>query len=260
MMEDALDARARVVEAIAREAGALARERFLKRDNLAVSFKGPQDYITAVDGEVERIIRGRLAEAFPGDSFFGEEGGGDFGRFAWVVDPIDGTSNFARGQPRWCISIAFVADGEIALGTIYQPMTEELYLARAGRGATLNGAPIAASDAADLARTTVELGWSYRIPMPDYIAMIDRVTRTGAGFQRMGSGALGLANVADGRLDAYAELHINSWDCLAGILLVREAGGWVNDFLAGDGLRTGNPILAAAPGIAGAMRAATGIA
>jgi myo-inositol-1(or 4)-monophosphatase len=103
------------------------------------------------------------------------------------------------------------------------------------------------------------LGWSTRLPFSDYVAMIDRVMATGAGMRRTGSGALGLTDVAAGRIDGYAELHINSWDALAGLLLVEEAGGWANDFLAGDALRGGNPVLACTPRLASALRAATGI-
>jgi myo-inositol-1(or 4)-monophosphatase len=112
---------------------------------------------------------------------------------------------------------------------------------------------------ADMKQATVELGWSMRRPMSEYIAMIERVTRTGAGFRRAGSGALGLAYVAAGRIEGYAELHINSWDTLAGLLMVREAGGWTNDFLRGDGLRTGNPVLACTPALTQALVTATGI-
>ena len=109
------------------------------------TFKGPQDYILELDAQVERVIRERILAAFPNDSFFGEEGGGEFGRDVWVVDPIDGTSNFARRIPHWCISIAFVRDMKTEVGVIYQPPTDEMYAARRGGGATLNGQAMKAS-------------------------------------------------------------------------------------------------------------------
>jgi myo-inositol-1(or 4)-monophosphatase len=178
----------------------------------------------------------------------------------WVIDPIDGTANFARGMPHFCVSIAFLRQGDLAIGVIYDPMADELFAARRGGGASCNGAPMSVSDTTDLARAVIELGWSTRRSTADYVAMLERVIHAGASFRRAGSGALGLAYVADGRQDGYCELHINSWDALAGLLLVQEAGGWTNDFLARDGLAQGNPVLAAAPGIKDALIAASGIA
>jgi myo-inositol-1(or 4)-monophosphatase len=110
-----------------------------------------------------------------------------------------------------------------------------------------------------MAHASVEVGWSTRVPNGDYLAVCGRVLAAGASFRRAGSGALGIAYVADGRQDAYVELHINAWDCLAGLLLVEEAGGLVSDFLAGDGLRCGNPLLVTTPGIATAIEEATGV-
>jgi len=245
--------------ATARQAGDLMRRLYLDRDGIGMSFKGPQDYLTLADAAVEKLVRGLLHDAFPTDTFFGEEGGGTFGPSCWVVDPIDGTANFARGVPQFCVSIAYMREGAAAIGAIYNPMTDELHEGRRGGGARLNGNPIRASKTAALAHAAVELGWSSRRGAADYVAMVRRVLDAGASFRRAGSGALGVAHVADGRSDGYAELHINSWDCLAGIVIAEEAGARVNDFLAGDGLRQGNPLLVAAPGIHEALIAATGI-
>ncbi|MBM3504201.1 MAG: inositol monophosphatase [Alphaproteobacteria bacterium] len=243
--------------AIAEEAGVLMKRLFHERPAGRFELKGEQDYLTEADAQVEELVAARLGRAFPGDSFLGEEGGGSIGQRTWVVDPIDGTANFARGIPHFCVSIALVEGGEIALGAIVQPLTGETYAAERGRGATLNHRAINVSPIADLRQSTIELGWSTRRPLSDYVAMLGRVVATGAGTMRMGSGALGLAYVAAGRTDGYAELHINSWDSLAGILLVREAGGWTNDFLADDGLSEGNPILACTPALQDALQAAT---
>ena len=239
----------------------MARQFFLKP--VEVKLKGKQDFITAADGAVERLIIERLTARFPRDAFLGEEGGASGNSDArsdalWVIDPIDGTANFAHRMPHFCVSIAFMSKGELLLGAIAAPMYGELYRARAGKGAFLNDRPMRVADV-DIKRAIIELGWSVRRPTRAYTSLVERVLATGATFQRAGSGALGLAYVADGRTHGYCELHINSWDCLAGILLVREAGGWTNDFLAGDALSRGNAVLACAPGLKETLVATTGV-
>lgn len=244
---------------IAREAGSQARRMFENRDAGSFELKGDQDYLTEADGEVERLIKSRITAAFPADSVLGEEGGGEVGASAWIIDPIDGTANFARGNPHFCISIAYVRDGIPSTGVIYSPVIDELYAAWRGGGAFLNGRPIRVSATAEMRRATIELGWSTRRPLENYTAMVHRVFATGAGVLRQGSGALGMAYVAAGRIDGYGEQHINAWDVLAGLLIVREAGGWVNDFLADDGMAHGNPILACTPALRSELTRATGI-
>jgi myo-inositol-1(or 4)-monophosphatase len=255
-----LDLRLRVAEATIREAGQLARRYFADPASLGVRLKGPQDWLTEADGASERLIRERLLAAFPEDTLVGEEGGGAISERTWVVDPIDGTANFARGRPHWGISIAFVEAGVPTLGVVYGPMQDELYAARRGGGAVRNGVPIRASATVEMGRAFVECGYATRIPHGDWVALVGRVLATGAQIRRAGSAVLGLAYVADGRSDGYCELHTYPWDALAGILLVEEAGGRVSDFLAGDGLKRGNPVLACAPGLAPALAAVTGIA
>ena len=246
--------------AIAREAGVLARRAYQSRPRSQLpDFKSHQDFLTTTDAEVEELIRRRLHEICPDDSFFGEEGGGQFGRDVWVVDPIDGTANFARGIPHFAISIAFVRDNRTEVGVVYDVMQDELYAAARGHGATLDGQPIRASGLNDIRHATVEAGWSPRLPSESYTDLVRRLKHAGVNVRRGGSGTLGLAYVADGRIDAYCELHINSWDALAGLLLVEEAGGWTNDFLAGDGLRHGNPVLACTIELAEALTSVTGI-
>jgi myo-inositol-1(or 4)-monophosphatase len=238
--------------AIAREAGQLIRTRFLARnDALNFKFKGSQDYLTETDGEVERLIAGRLAAAFPGDGFFGEEYGGEVGDSVWIVDPIDGTADFARGVPYFCVSIAFVYHGKAEVGVLYDPMLDELFAARRGHGATMNGQPIKVSETADIQRSVVELGWSSRVPFEPYAKVLEKLHSLGAGVKRRGSGALGIAYVAMGRQDAYCELHINSWDAAAAVLFIEEAGGWVNEFLTKQCLTQGNQVIACTPGLRG---------
>lgn len=237
----------------------LQKRRFVDRDAMIYKFKGPQDYLTATDGEVEKLVRERLLDAFPNDTVLGEEDGGKVSDATWVVDPIDGTSNFARGIAHFCVSIAFVDKGEAAIGVIYQPMLDELFAAARGHGATLNGEPIHVSKEDKLKRSLVEVGRAARQPQAGYLAMLDKVMATGAGIRGAGSGALAVANVACGRVDGCYETHMYSWDCLAGLVMVKEAGGRINDFLAGEGLTKGNVIFAAAPGIADEFASVVGV-
>jgi myo-inositol-1(or 4)-monophosphatase len=259
MAHDDMHGRFLALAAIAREAGVLARRYYEDPQLRAIDYKGPQDHTTAADGAVEALIKERIAAVFPDDAVFGEEGGGRFGERVWVIDPIDGTANFGRGIAHWGVSIAYVEAGTIELGAIYAPITDELFLARRGAGATLNGRAMRVSAQTDIGRASVACGWSARRPMADYLRVVERVNAAGAVFRRAGSGALGIAYVADGRAEAYCELHINAWDCLAGIVMVTEAGGWANDFLAGDGLTKGNALLCCCPALKDTLIDLTGI-
>jgi myo-inositol-1(or 4)-monophosphatase len=172
----------------------------------------------------------------------------------WVIDPIDGTDCFVSGIPVWSISIALAVDGEAALGVVYDPNASELFAACRGKGATLNGAPILASIAGSFGDGLVSIGFSHRRPPAATLRALESLLSDGGMYQRNGSGALSLAYVAAGRYLGYYEEHINSWDALAGVVLVREAGGWTSDFLAGDGLNSGNPIIACGPNLVGPMQ------
>ena len=249
-MSQALDTRFAAVQAAAREAGHLARRYFKARDTLEASEKGVQDLVSEADKAVEALLMQRLAQVFPDDGFLGEESGshGSVDKL-WVIDPIDGTSNFLRGLPYWSISVAYVSAGQVELGVIYDPMAGELFAARRGSGATRDGEPIRASRCSELAQSTLGLSFSRKASIDTYAAVINKLLHSAGEYRRMGSAALLLAHVADGRLDGYYTAHLNSWDVLAGLLLAREAGAWTNDFLADDGLRRGNPALACSPGI-----------
>jgi myo-inositol-1(or 4)-monophosphatase len=254
-----LDPRFLCAQAVAREAGKLMRRRFEDKSSFKLTFKGHQDYLTEVDGEVESLVVLRLAALFPGDTFIGEEGGREGSASVWVIDPIDGTANFARGIAHFCISLAYLKDGKPAIGVIYDPMRDELFCALRGAGATLNGVPIKISGLSDIRSATLEIGWNNRSGVPAFIALVERMMGCGAGMIRTGSGALGMAYVAAGRIDGYLENHINAWDVLAGLGLVQEAGGYVSDFLAGEGLEKGNPVLACTPKLRRALVKASGI-
>lgn len=252
--------RAELCLSLARSAGQIALDGFRRRTSEEIAMKGSQDFLTETDAAVEAHLKSRLAAALPEDDFLGEETGGAVsGRSVWVVDPIDGTANFARGIPHFCISIAYVRNGITEIGAIYAPATEELWFARRSAGATCNGQPIHVAGTRSFSSACLELGWSNRRPQRDYLEVMNRLLDHGANVRRGASGALGLAYVADGRSDGYGELHMNAWDCLAGLLLVEEAGGRVSA-MPEDGLSQGGPVLAAVPALASEISVATGIA
>jgi len=223
---------------------------------LEIALKGPQDVVTAADGEVERSIVAALGAAFPGDVFLGEEDGGTGGDQCWVIDPIDGTANFARSLPHWCVALAFVAAGRTQIGVIYDPNSDLLYSARRDAGARRNNVPICVSTTGDPAHASVDIGYSRRTGIDDFGRIMTRLLEKGVNVTQGGSAALGLARVADGRLDGYAERHLYAWDALAGLLLVEEAGGRVNAFLDGDGMTSGNETIAATPALYAAIASA----
>jgi myo-inositol-1(or 4)-monophosphatase len=245
-MTAAIEQRHAFAVELARDAGALASR--LRQNLGSLEAKRPMDYATVADHAVEALIRERIGARF-GDAVIGEEDGGDPADLVWVVDPIDGTVNYIHGTSRWCVSIALVAGGEIMSGVINAPDEGRLFAARRGHGAALNGASIRVSNLRHGASPVVETGWSPRRSIDDYGTLIQRLIADGIEFRRLGSGALGVADTAAGLNDGYLEMHINAWDVLAGIVLVREAGGWASDFLGGHGLTKGNPIAVCTPEI-----------
>lgn len=256
---DTLEARAALCCEVIRSAGQLVLKGFQGEQTRSFSMKGPQDFLTATDAASEAHIRSMIGAYFPGDSFFGEEEGGSIGARVWVVDPVDGTANFARGIPHFCISIAYVENGRTEIGAIFNPALDELYFARRGEGATRNGLPIRVANTLRFDAASVEVGWSTRVANSVYLEVIQSLLEMGANVRRAGSGALALAYVADGRSDGYIEMHMNSWDCLAGLLLVSEAGGDVCPFFTIGSLREGGPVLAAAAGVAAGVSKASHI-
>lgn len=251
MQPDVLDYRLRAAEAVVREAGRLAADHFARRELLSIDRKGAQDLVSEADRECEDLIVTGLSRLFPEDGFLGEERGSrnPHASAVWVIDPIDGTHNFLTGIPFWCVSVGMVVDGALALGIIYAPLAAELFSARKDGGAFLNGRPIKVSGETDPTRARVAVGFSYRRPVKEHVRAVDALLSAGCEYLRLGSGALGLAYAAAGRFDGYWERHMNSWDAVAGLLLVREAGGWTNDFVA-EHLVKGSEILAATPALA----------
>jgi myo-inositol-1(or 4)-monophosphatase len=254
-----LVARFEAAKAMALEAGATAMTYFRKPAALGLRSKGLHDPVTEADLAIDRHLRQVIAERFPEDSILSEEMGGANARDLWVIDPIDGTQNFARGIGHFAISIAFVHDERCEIGVVYNPATSEMFYAKRGDGAFCNGgrlavcAPIGPEDA------VIDAGYSTKLPVADYIAMRGRLTAADFGFVQNGSAAMGLAHVAVGRLDGYCELILQSWDVMAGALLIEEAGGWISGFSAGDDLTQGKAILACAPSLRARLIEITGI-
>lgn len=235
---------------IAREAAAAAAG--MRARGLGVArLKGAQDFLTEADGATERMIRDRLAGLFPGEAVLGEEMGGDVPRAGplWIIDPIDGTSNFARDGDRWCVSIGMAFDGRAVLGAIARHAPMEVFAGALGLGATLNGSPLRAAPTADITQAIIEVGWSRRVPLAAFHRTAERAMALGAGLRVAGSGTLGLVECAAGRLDGYLERHINSWDACAAIAIAREAGCWTNAFDSGDWIAKGNPVGVGAPAL-----------
>jgi myo-inositol-1(or 4)-monophosphatase len=232
---------------LVREAGDIAHGYFRRRAELTVKSKGLQDVVSEADLNTELHIKRRLAETFPDDAFLGEETG--ITAFSaeqgiWVVDPIDGTQPFVSGMSSWCVSIAYVQGNDIKLGAVYAPVRDELFAGGQGFPATLNGAPVEKHPGRTLQQGIIGVGYSTRVPPDDFLPIFERFLKQGGMFYRDGSGALMLSYVAAGRLLGYVEPHINSWDCLAAIAIIRAAGLETNDFLANDGLNKGNRVIA----------------
>jgi myo-inositol-1(or 4)-monophosphatase len=238
--------------ALIKEAGALALSYFQRLDELTVRSKGLQDMASEADLNTEILIRDRLKRRFPDDGFLGEETGrderGESGCI-WVVDPIDGTQPFISGMTAWCVSIALVVDGVNEMGFVFAPARNELFAGRRGGKATLNGKPAQVRNVSTLKEGILATGYSPRVSCDVFVPFFASLLREGAMFYREGSGALSLCYVACGRLIGYAELHINSWDCLGGIAVIEAAGGKVSDFLANDGLWKGNRLAAGSPSL-----------
>ena len=249
-----LDARYAFARELVQEAGRLAVDMRTRTTHLDIETKGPRDFATAADKALEELIVQRITQHF-GDPVLGEEfgigpGGALDSRTLWIVDPIDGTYNYMRGNPRWCVSLGLVVDGRPTLGFLEAPQSGHFYEARLGTGAFRNGERLRVSSPAMAHVPLVESGTSSRKPLSNYLETVRRLIEAGIETRRLGSGALGVAQVATGEIDGYLEDHINSWDVAAAMVVVTEAGGRVNDFFAGDGIRTGGPILATAPWLA----------
>jgi myo-inositol-1(or 4)-monophosphatase len=230
---------------LARQAGAVALELWADRAALTVEAKdNPQDVVSRADRAVEAVIRDGIAAAFPHDAVLGEEGGatgGDSG-FGWVIDPIDGTMPFLSGLPHWCVAIAVTRAHETVAAATCAPVRGTLYDALRGGGTRRDGVPLSLCDAPGLTGRMTGIGASHRTDPAHVADTIRRLMEAGGIFCRSGSGALMLAEVAEGALAGYYEPHMHPWDARGGLLLVDEAGGRSLPFPA-----DGGPVLAASP-------------
>lgn len=226
----------------------------LAAPDLAVSSKGPGDVVTETDFAVERLLRHRIAEAFPDDAVIGEEMGGAPAMVGctWLIDPVDGTVNFARRLNYFCVSLALLENGEPVGAWILDPQASELFSAGPDGIARLNGNPVAAAKVSDLADTVAGLGFSTRHRQTLQAEVVGALTAAGAEHRRLGAGALCLAHVAAGRLDAYLEPHMNPWDAVGGLYLARCAGAVTGVYAD---LVNGGVVYAAAPSISSKLLA-----
>jgi myo-inositol-1(or 4)-monophosphatase len=220
----------------AHAAGALIRQRF--GSVMDVQYKGAVDPVTATDKEAEAIIIQRLQAAFPNHLILGEESGGSHWHTTnplWLIDPLDGTNNFAHNFPHICISLGLMDQGQMRVGVIYDPLLDETFAASFGGGARLNGKSIHVSKTAKLDQAFLAAGFPYtrRTAVFNNTRMLDHFLRRSQGVRRAGSAALDMAYVACGRFDGFWEPSLHPWDLAAGILIVEEAGGRASDF-AGD--------------------------
>lgn len=245
-----LDERMAFATELIMEAGALAKSHFVRVSEIAFETKGVQDLVSVADIEVEHHMINRIQAQFPEDAILGEEGGlSGGGETLWVLDPIDGTQVFSLGIASWCVVVALVVRGVTELALVFDPNSGELFSAQRGAGARLNGMPISCAPDPRIAHGLVSIGYPKRMSPRDVLPALGRLLDAGGMFHRNGSGALSLSYVAAGRLLGYAEMRMHSWDCLAGLLLVREAGGRTSGFGSGENLQERSRVVAAPHGI-----------
>jgi myo-inositol-1(or 4)-monophosphatase len=223
-----------LAERLARAAGAVQRERY-ETDFRVGTKSAAIDLVTDVDHACEALIVETLRRERPRDAVLAEEGGGGGpadAAWRWVIDPLDGTMNYAHGYPRFCVSIGVERAGSAEVGVVYDPLLDELFAAERGAGATLNGRPIRVSDETLLSRALLATGFAYDVhrSQDDNVANFARFVKLARGLRRDGSAALDLCYVAAGRFDGFWELKLHRWDVAAGGLIVREAGGRTSDF------------------------------
>jgi len=227
----------------ARAAGRSLSKDFREVENLQVSMKGAGDFVSKADIAAEEIIREQLTEARPTYGWVGEESSavdGEDPTRRWIVDPLDGTTNFLHGMPHWAVSIALEHKGEVVAGVVYDPTKDEMFFAEKGQGAWMNETRMRVSGRRRLIECVFATGLPFagRADLPDTLQDLARILPTCAGVRRWGAAALDLAYVAAGRYDGFWERNLHSWDMAAGLVIVREAGGLV------EPLRKGGDILA----------------
>jgi myo-inositol-1(or 4)-monophosphatase len=237
-----------MVQAAMKAGRSLSRD-FGEVQNLHVSMKGPGDYVSQADRKAEDILFTELSKARPGYAFLMEERGqieGDDGQHRWIVDPLDGTTNFLHGIPLFAISIALERQGQIVAGVVYNPAMDELYTAERGGGAFMNDRRLRVAGRTKLIDTVIGCGVPHlgRGQHGNFLIELRNVMAEVSGVRRLGSASLDLAYVAAGRMDGFWETGLSAWDVAAGILLIREAGGFISDFAGGQNMLDGGSIVA----------------
>ena len=235
----------------ARAAGRLMNERAGTLQGSEIREKGKHDLVTVLDEEVQNLLIDRLRRAFPDHSFLAEEGGLSEAEhhekgFRWIIDPIDGTTNFSRGMPPYAVSIGLQHDDHMAVGVVLEPSRNELFTAVRGKGLYLNGEKAGVSRVHRLDQALIATGFPYRAigHLEPFLEVLGSFARTCHGFRRLGSAAMDLAYVAAGRLDAFYETGLSAWDMAAGKLLVEEGGGTVTSLSGGaHGLFSGEVLV-----------------
>jgi myo-inositol-1(or 4)-monophosphatase len=227
-----------MTDAVLKAARSLKRD-FGEVENLQVSRKGPGDFVSAADRKAEQILRDALQKARPDYGLIMEESGvveGTDKTHCWHIDPLDGTTNFLHGLPQFCISVGLERDGQMVAGVIYNPANDEMFIAERGKGAYLNNRRIRVAARREMVDALVICGLPHagRGSHPQFIREISAVMPVVGGLRRLGSAALDMAYVACGRADAFWERGLNSWDVAAGLIILREAGGFVSDADGGD--------------------------
>ena len=222
-----------MTDAVLKAARSLKRD-FGEVENLQVSRKGPGDFVSAADRKAEQILRDALVKARPGYGLIMEEAGvveGTDKSHRWHIDPLDGTTNFLHGLPQFCISVGLEREGQVVAGVIYNPALDEMFIAEKGKGAFLNNRRIRVAARRDMADALIVCGLPHvaRGNHPQFLKELAAVMAAAGGLRRLGSAALDAAYVACGRVDAYWERFLSTWDLAAGIILIREAGGFVSD-------------------------------
>ncbi len=237
-----------MMNAARKAARGLVRD-FGEVEQLQVSLKGPSDFVSSADLKTEKVLRQELAKARPAFGFLMEEGGavaGSDSSHRWIIDPIDGTTNFLHGIPHFAISIGLERDGEVIAGVIYDPIHDELFHAEKGAGAFLNERRlrVSARRKVDEAVFATGIPFKGREGHKEFLDCAQAVMANCAGIRRFGSAALDLAYVAAGRYEGYWETGIKPWDIAAGIVMVREAGGWVTDLDGRNGMLNNGEVVA----------------
>jgi myo-inositol-1(or 4)-monophosphatase len=254
---------ANIAAMAARKGGDMLLRQLNQLDRLKVETKGRNDFVSEADRQAEAVIVDTILNHYPDHAILAEEGGarGESDHL-WIIDPLDGTTNFLHGFPVFCVSVGLQIRGRLEHGVIYDPLRQEMFTASRGEGAQLDGRRIRVTNRRDLADALIGTGFPYRrgsAGLDPYMALLKDVIRNAAGVRRPGAAALDLAYVAAGRLDGFWETGLKPWDLAAGALLIREAGGIISGLDGSEGFMETGHVLAGSPKIyAGLARLAAG--